>query len=202
MGCTDVDDVDAGRVGQRLVGAISCSGAEFIGEGLRDHALSVTPLISLGALFSGLNSYYFLQAFTLAKKTRLLVVAMTIPALSNIALNVVLIPLMGLQGAALASCISFALGLLGSWALGLKTLPLPVPMADLIKTALCVGVMMGVLAVMPGSTATPGGALIELATRAVTGMIVYAGLAYALDLNGVRPHAERIAQRLYAKVVA
>ena len=175
-------------------------GSLIIGEALRADALSVTPLISVGALFSGLNSYYFLQAFTLAKKTRLLVAAMTIPAISNIALNILLIPLMGLQGAALASCISFALGLLGSWSLGLKTLRLPVPISDLIKTALCVTVMMAILAVMPGSTATTGGALIELASRALTGVIVYGALVYAIDLNGIRQQAERIVQRLYAKV--
>ncbi|MGZ3298297.1 MAG: lipopolysaccharide biosynthesis protein, partial [Asticcacaulis sp.] len=46
-------------------------GSLLIGGPLRDKALTVTPLISIGALFSGLNTYYFLQAFTLSRKTRL-----------------------------------------------------------------------------------------------------------------------------------
>ncbi|HVZ29730.1 MAG TPA: lipopolysaccharide biosynthesis protein, partial [Asticcacaulis sp.] len=74
-------------------------GGLVIGGPLREAALGVTPLITVGALFSGLNTYYFLQAFTLAKKTRLLVVAMAIPAISNLVLKVLLIPRMGLVGA-------------------------------------------------------------------------------------------------------
>ena len=176
-------------------------GGMIIGEGLRDQALSVTPLISLGALFSGLNTYYFLQAFTLAKKTRLLVVAMAVPAISNIVLNVAMIPHMGLMGAALASALSFALGLVGSWLLGLRTLALPVPGRELFTNAACVTAMMGVLSLLPN-----WGGIAELAAKGITGVTVYGALAWILNLNGVREPAARIAgkvyQRLRAKVAA
>ena len=172
-------------------------GTLMIGPALRAQALSVTPLISLGALFSGLNTYYFLQAFTLARKTRLLVVAMAIPAISNIALNVLLIPRMGLVGAALASCLSFGLGLAGSWLLGQRTLALPVPSFDLLKTAFCVAVMMGVIALLPS-----WGGVVELIVKGTTGVIVYGLLAYALNLNQIRGPADKIYQRLRARVFA
>ncbi len=173
-------------------------GTLLIGEGLRADALSVTPLISLGALFSGLNTYYFLQAFTLARKTRLLVVAMAVPAVSNIALNLLLIPLMGLMGAAVASCLSFALGLLGSWLLGLKTLALPVPMLELGKTLLSVAVMMAAVALVP-SLNLP---ILDLIVKGTTGVLVYAGLAWLFDLNDIREPALKIVNRLRSKVFA
>ncbi len=166
-------------------------GEFVIGEGLRAQALSVTPLISLGALFSGLNTYYFLQAFTLAKKTRLLVVAMAVPAVSNIVLNVTLIPLMGLPGAALAGCLSFASGVVGSWLLGRGTLALPVPVKPLFATAGCVAIMMAVLAVLPH-----WGGLLELGVKSIAGVAIYGGLAWLLNLNGMREPTARIYQRL------
>jgi O-antigen/teichoic acid export membrane protein len=173
-------------------------GTLLIGEGLRADALSVTPLISLGALFSGLNTYYFLQAFTLARKTRLLVVAMAVPAVSNIALNLLLIPLMGLMGAAVASCLSFALGLLASWLLGLKTLALPVPVLDLGKTLLSVAVMMAAVALVP----TLNMPIVDLILKGTTGVLVYAALAWLFDLNDIREPALKIVNRLRAKVFA
>ncbi len=174
----------------------------MIGEALRADALSVTPLISLGALFSGLNSYYFLQAFTLAKKTRLLVVAMAVPAISNIALNIALIPVMGLMGAALASCISFGLGLLASWLLGLKTLPLPIAAPDLLKILGCVGVMMAAIALLPSFGASLVGSVAELVLKGAIGVLIYAGLALGLDLNHVRAPAFKVFQRIAGKVFA
>ena len=173
-------------------------GSILIGEGLRADALSVTPLISLGALLSGLNTYYFLQAFTLARRTKLLVVAMAVPAVSNIALNVALIPIMGLTGAALASCLSFGLGLAASYLLGLNTLSLPVPALDLLKTAGCVAVMMAVLTVLP----ITGLHVLDLIVKAISGVAIYGALAWLLDLNNIRGPAQQIFHRLRAKVTA
>ena len=173
-------------------------GALLIGAPLREQALSVTPLISLGALFSGLNTYYFLQAFTLARKTRLLVVAMLVPAVSNIALNLLLIPLMGLMGAAVASCLSFGLGLAGSWLLGLKTLRLPVPVLDLGKTLLSVVLMMAAVALVPPLDIP----IVDLIAKGTMGVLVYAAFAWLFDLNDIREPAGRIFNRIRAKVFA
>ncbi len=172
-------------------------GGLVIGGPLREAALTVTPLITIGALFSGLNTYYFLQAFTLAKKTRLLVVAMAIPAISNIVLNVLLIPRMGLVGAGLASALSFGMGLIGSWLLGLNTLRLPVPVGDLAKIGLSTAVMMLALSLLPS-----WGGLAELISRAVAGIAIYGALALLLDLNGIRAPVQRILQRVRTRVFA
>ncbi len=169
-------------------------GGMMIGEALRDKALEVTPLISIGALFSGLNTYYFLQAFTLARKTRLLVVAMAVPAVANIALNILLIPMMGLIGAAWASALSFALGLLASWLLGFRALPLPVPLWDLAKIAACTAAMILALAIEPA-----WGGVAEVTLKSVTGAVVYGVLAWILNLNGIRAVADTALARLRRK---
>jgi O-antigen/teichoic acid export membrane protein len=172
-------------------------GSLMIGEALRDQALSVTGLISVGALLSGLNTYYFLQAFTLAKTTRLLIGAMAVPAVSNITLNLLLIPVMGLHGAALATAISFALGLLASWLLGRNALALPVPWLDLFMTAACAIFMMAVVSLIPLS-----GQPVDLVVQSVCGGAVYASLAWLLNLNNVRELSERLYQRLRERAAA
>jgi O-antigen/teichoic acid export membrane protein len=121
-----------------------------------------------------------------------------VPAVSNIALNLLLIPLMGLMGAAVASCLSFGLGLAGSWLLGLKTLALPVPVLDLSKTLLSVVLMMAAVALVPALDMP----LLDLIAKGIMGVIIYAILAYAFDLNDIREPAGRIFNRIRAKVFA
>lgn len=162
----------------------------LIGEALRQEALSVTGLISIGALFSGLNTYYFLQAFTLSKKTRLLILAMSVPATANIALNLLLIPLWGLWGAGVATALSFGIGLVGSWLIGLRTLALPVPVYTLGKIALCTLLMMAVLYFLPA-----WGGIGELILKGVTGLSVYVALALGLNVNGVRDLGQALFKR-------
>ena len=171
-------------------------GGMMIGEKLRDKALEVTPLISIGALFSGLNTYYFLQAFTLARKTRLLVVAMAVPAVANIALNIALIPAMGLIGAAWASALSFALGIVVSWGLGFRALPLPVPVRELARIGACTAAMVMAIALEPA-----WGGLAEVVLKSVTGAVVYGALAWILNLNGVRAVADTALAQLRRRVM-
>ncbi|RZJ82253.1 MAG: lipopolysaccharide biosynthesis protein, partial [Brevundimonas sp.] len=83
----------------------------MIGEGLREMATTITPWIALSALLYGLTAYYFGQAFTLGQRTRLLLVAMIVPASANVVLNLLLIPRFGVIGAAWATAASFGLGM-------------------------------------------------------------------------------------------
>src|SRR5690606_7820711 len=122
----------------------------LIGEDLRIAAASVTPWIALSALLYGLTAYYFGQAFTLGKKTRLLLVAMAIPAGMNVLLNLVLVPRFGLMGAAWATAASFALGLAATQVIGRRVLPLPIPWDSLVRCGVATGVMALVVARLPG----------------------------------------------------
>lgn len=162
-----------------------------LGEDLRLAAAGVTPLVALAALFSGVTTYYFHQAFTLGRKTGWLLLAMAVPAAANVALNLVLIPIMGLPGAAWATLISLVLGSAASASLGRRVMPLPVPWTTVAQCVAASALMAVVVTLLPA----PGG-LVELMLKAWIGAAVYGLAAYALNIAGVREVVDRRLTRL------
>jgi len=153
----------------------------MIGQDLRAAATLVTPWIAASAFMSGLIAYYFGFGFTLGKRTGLLLVTMAIPAGVNILLNLILIPRMGVVGAAVSTAASFALGLVACLLISRRAIALPVPWDSLIRCAVASGVMALVVWRLP-----PIGGLIELAMDAGVGGMVYAVVALTLNAAGVR----------------
>lgn len=153
----------------------------MIGEALRDGASHVTPWIAASGWLSGVTTYYLLQAFTLARRTPLLIVSMSAPALANVILNLVLIPRLGLDGALWATTISYGLGAVAAWALGRRACPLPIPWGVLAKAGGASLAMAACVQVLP----SPGGVL-ELALKAGVGALVYGLLVLGLDAGGLR----------------
>ncbi len=152
-----------------------------VGPALRPGAARVTPWIAASALFSGLTVYYLNLAFALARRTGQLLTVMAIPALANIALNLVLIPRFGLDGAMWATTASYGLGMVASFGLGRRALPLPIPVSALFAA----GAASLVMALVVMSLPTPGG-IEELVEKSAAGAIVYGLMAVALDLGGLR----------------
>ena len=162
-------------------------GEVMIGEDLRVAASMVTPWIALSALLYGLTAYYFGQAFTLGRKTKLLLLAMTIPAASNVILNLILIPRFGLIGAAWSTAASFAIGLLATRAMGRRVVALPVPLDPLIRCLIATGLMALVVRALPSH-----GGLIELIQDASVGAAVYAAAVLTMNAAGIRDIAIRV----------
>ena len=163
----------------------------LVGPDLRDAAAHVTPWIAFSGLMAGATTYYFHTAFTLARKTPLLLVAMAIPAAVNLALALLLIPRYGIDGAVWATAASYGLGLVSSCALGRFAMPLPIPWDALVRCGLSAAGMA--LAVM--ACPSPGG-VAELALKAAVGMIVYAVLAVALDAADIRSRGSELVRSL------
>ena len=159
----------------------------MIGPALRQGAAEVTPWIAASALFAGLTTYYTHQAFTLGRRTGLLLLAMSLPAVANLALNLVLIPRLGLTGALVATTASYALGLAASIALGRLAQPLPLPLGALARSAVATAIMGVVVARMPSLGGAP-----ELALKAGAGALVYGLAAYALDVADARTRARGV----------
>ncbi|MFN4287071.1 MAG: lipopolysaccharide biosynthesis protein [Brevundimonas sp.] len=153
----------------------------MIGEALRADATRITPWIALAALLSGMTTYYFHQAFTLARRTGWLLGVMAIPALSNVVLNVLLIPAFGIMGAAWATVASFAVGLLASILIGRAVMPMPVHWRTLAQCGLGCTVMAVVVLMLPA-----WGGLPELLLKAAVGAGVYGVVVLALDTAGIR----------------
>lgn len=153
----------------------------LVGEALRADAAFITPWIALGALLSGMTTYYFGQAFTLARKTKRLVAIMAFPTVANIVLNLVLIPRFGVVGAAWATTASFGLGLLAAIVVGRRVMPLPIPWEALARCGVAAGLMALAVNALP-AWGGPG----ELFLKAAVGGIVYAAVALTINAGEAR----------------
>lgn len=161
--------------------------AEFmIGEDLRAAVTTVTPLIAMSALLSGITTYYFSQAFTLGRRTKMLLLTLLFPAVCNVALNVALIPIYGVLGAAMATTASFGIGLLASLVFGRRVIVMPVPWNAILRCGIASAVMALAVFWLP-----PIGGLPEVLMDASVGVAVYASVALALNAGNVRTLAKK-----------
>ncbi len=153
----------------------------MVGPELRAGAAGATPWIAAGALFSGATTYYFHTAFTLGRRTGRLLLAMALPAASNLLLCLLLIPRFGVEGAAWATAGGFSIGLAASAVLGRGVIPLPVPWTTLGRCGLAAALMTAVVLRLP-----PLGGVAEVALKASTGALVYGATVLALNAGGLR----------------
>ena len=156
----------------------------MVGPALADRAAKVTPWIALGGLLSGMNTYYFNSAFTLARKTRLLFIAIAIPAVANLALVLVLVPRFGLDGAMWATAASYAIGTASSITLARGEMALPIPWITLGKAGAAAALMAAAVSALPDL-----GGLVELISKAAAGALVYGLAVLVLDAGGAREKA-------------
>ncbi|HPQ96165.1 MAG TPA: polysaccharide biosynthesis C-terminal domain-containing protein, partial [Thiolinea sp.] len=117
----------------------------MIGAEFRPAVRRLLPVIAVAVLLSGLKAYYFDLAFQLGEHPRGQLQILVLAAGLNLMLNGVLIPRQGMQGAALATLITFGVALLLSAVRGRRHFPLVFPLADLGRMMLAVGVMVAVL---------------------------------------------------------
>jgi O-antigen/teichoic acid export membrane protein len=169
----------------------------MVGNGLREGAALVTPWIAASALFSGLTNGYTHQAFTLGRRTGLLLWVMSLPAVANLGLCLSLIPRFGVTGAVWATTASYAIGLVASALVGRWAQPLPFPALAMAKTFAATAVMSLAVAQLPRL-----GGGVELGLKAVAGLIVYGAAAFVLDVGGLRSRGKSLIGLVRAKQLA
>jgi O-antigen/teichoic acid export membrane protein len=153
----------------------------MVGEALREPAARVLPWIAAAGWFSGFKAYYLDQAFTLAKRPSLMLIGTAVPAVANVALNLLLIPRYGLDGAMFATLVSMILGAVTAYGVGARVLRLPLPWLTFLRCGLAAWAMALALHYLPAQ----GGAA-ELAAKVGMGAVVYGGLVLLLDAAGAR----------------
>ena len=162
--------------------------ADFmIGEDLRSVAASVTPWIALSAFLSGSTAYYLSQSFVLGRRTDRLLLTLCIPAGANVILNLILVPMMGVMGAAIATTTSFAIGLLASIGMGRSIVQMPIPWDTLVRCGIASAAMAAAVLPLPAL-----GGVAELILKAGVGAVVYAVVVMVLNAAGVRDLAARL----------
>ncbi len=111
-------------------------------------------------------------------------------ALFNAGLNVVLIPRLGIAGAALATLISQLVMTGAFWWQGRRLVPVPVDLPALLLHTLCAAAMGGALYLID-----PGPGALRLVLRLVAGVVVFSGLLLAVDREA-RTVAGKVLNRL------
>lgn len=162
----------------------------MIGEEMRTQAAAIMPWIALSGLINGFVLYYLSEAFQLAHKTGLRAGLMAIPAITNLVLNAILLPWIGLMGAVYATVASYALALVLLASVGRRIAPLAWPWLDFLRIAGSCAAMAIVVRLMPA----PGG-FVELLLKAGVGGATYVIAALAFDAAGARSALQQFASR-------
>lgn len=136
---------------------------------------ALTPVILAGFLMAVSRDILGAGMF-LRKRPWLMARMNLLGAGLNAALNLVLIPQMGVQGAAVATLCSQLAITLGFWWLGYRLVPVRVDLWALFRHALAAAAMVAVL-----HLADPGPGVLRLVLRIVLGGAVFAGAVMALD---------------------
>jgi len=94
----------------------------LIGPEIALAAATIMPFIALAGLMNGMMTYYFHEAFVLGRQPRLMATIMLIAAAGNLALNLILIPQLGILGAALATVLTYGAALIACAIIGRRIL--------------------------------------------------------------------------------
>jgi O-antigen/teichoic acid export membrane protein len=161
----------------------------LIGESLRDRAAEIVPWIALASLMAGMCDY-FSEAFMLAKKALQRAALMLVPAALNIALNVVLLPRIGLMGAVVATVSAYGVGMILLAVIGRRYVKLPIPLLETGKIAFACACMAAIVWIAPDV-----GGFFEIMLKATLGGITYLSVALLLDLANARTRLNGLLQR-------
>ncbi len=162
-----------------------------LGADFRLSAQTIIPLIALAALLVNVKTFYFDLAFQLGQHTRGLLPILGLAVLLNIALNLLLIPLFGLAGAAYATIAAQAVGLVYSALAGRRHFRLPFPLLDTGKIMAASACMAA--AIWPWRESS---SLSALAAAIGLGLLVYVLAVLAVDAAQARSYLQHNLRKL------
>ncbi len=113
----------------------------LIDEKFQGSVVILLPWITSAVFLMGLQAFYFDLAFQLGHRVIMIVKIGVVIAVVNLSLNYWLIPTMGINGAAIATLSSFAIGSILSVIIGRKHFTLPFPIKEFTKIVLASLVM-------------------------------------------------------------
>lgn len=153
----------------------------LLGASFRDAGALLIPWVAFAALARDVKAYYLDLAFQLGRNTLGQMWITVAAAVVNLVLNLWWIPIFGIVGAAWATVAAYGVAFVLSAGLGWRSFALPRPGRDSLKVAIA-ALGMG-LVLWP--LAAPGGLLLLLG-QVLAGVAAFGGLAWLLDLAGVR----------------
>jgi O-antigen/teichoic acid export membrane protein len=151
------------------------------GPEFRATAEQLMPWFAAAAFLQGLQAFYVSYLFTIHRRTLWNATICVGVAVVNLALNFILVPLVGLVGGAIATLISYGLVIAASVVVARRWMILPWPARDTIKVA-CACAGAAPLAVAAHMTESLPVAVMALGLA----LVVVAALIVLLDVAGMR----------------
>ncbi len=126
--------------------------AVLVGPGYVGAVADLTPWMAAAGFFAGMRAQFLDHAFQLGKRPGLQLGVTAGAAVVVVGLTVMLVPWLGVVGAAVAMLVAMAVSCAHAAAVGRRAWPMPVP-AGWWRVGLACGVMACVVGVMPGGLA-------------------------------------------------
>jgi O-antigen/teichoic acid export membrane protein len=158
--------------------------ALILGESFRPTAAALIPILAFAWLFQVISQQYVQVSFHLAKRPPLLVLHGLSALLANVLAMVVLVPVLGLKGAALSLVIAEAVGVLAGFVLSRFAHPLPVNPWPVLKVVAAVAAMAVPTVLV--ERYLDSHAAIDLAISVAVGIAIYGLAAIVFDIAGIR----------------
>ena len=168
----------------------------FIGEAFRPGAAAILPMIAAASALSGIKAYHFDIAFHLGKRSHTLVWIAALAAVINVILNLLLIPLLGIAGAAWATLIAYSAALLASALIGRRLYGMP-PVPPILGKGVVVAGFAAVAMWLPMTLAIHG--LWVLPTSLFLSILPIIITTYALDVAGARRAWKKIVKKFHIR---
>jgi O-antigen/teichoic acid export membrane protein len=169
-------------------------GTLFLGPEFREAGIELLPWIASGALLSGIRAYHYDLAFQLGNQTVNQIWVLAGAGVANVALNLWLIPTLGVMGAAYATIASYAIALILSIVVGRSVLRIPLVPEGWYKVAFSTFIMAAAVYVL-----NVEGVILSLIVNITGGGGAYLLGAYVTNLLGARDTAEKIAREIIQK---
>lgn len=179
--------------GGPVIAGVAAVGPELLPALASDKYVSaagILPWVIAGMVVDGCNPMLGAGLF-IHRKTRIIMSIVMGGALLNLALNMLLIPRMGILGAAVATLVSYTSTALGLGVAGRRLLPVSIPWASMFRTALGSGVMF--IAVR---SLYPGHRFATVGVRAAVGAALYLVVMTVIDADA-RALSKKALNRLY-----
>ncbi len=158
----------------------------LIDERFQESVIFLLPWVTSAIFLMGLQAFYFDLAFQLGDHTMGIAKVSVVIAVVNIGLNYWLIPIMGIQGAAIATLSSFMAGSILSATFGRKYYTLPVPYKSFLKIIVA-SIIMGFCLWWVKDLRGWGWLLLQLSV----GILSYLAAIIAFNLLDIQEHIKK-----------
>lgn len=153
----------------------------LIGPAYLSESLRLLPIIGFLLVINGIYLFYISLAFQVAKQTHKTIWVVGVAAVINLVLNFILIPIYKIDGAIIASLISYLICVLYGYNLSANYFKMPILWFEIVKIIIAAGLMLVVLNYLP-----LGYGVIEGFIRIFIGLIFYLSMIWLLDIGKIR----------------